>query len=94
MLTPLLAHVCFFHFNDTCSLNSNGSTKFLESLLSLILFQKADLALLLECYVVTGMFPKEFTSKSASQNIYFLTYHVVSPKPERQKPHTHYFSDV
>jgi hypothetical protein len=28
----------FFHFSDTCSLGSNGSTKFLKSLLSLIPF--------------------------------------------------------
>jgi hypothetical protein len=28
----------FLYFSDTCSLGSNGSTKFLESLLSLILF--------------------------------------------------------
>jgi hypothetical protein len=53
MLTPPLPHVCFFHFSDTCSLGSlgsNGSTKFLESLLSLIPFQRADPTLVLECY--------------------------------------------
>jgi hypothetical protein len=50
MLTPLLPHVCFFHFSDTCNLGSNGSTKFLESLLTLIPFQRADPALVLECY--------------------------------------------
>jgi hypothetical protein len=53
MLTPPLSHVCFFYFSDTCnlgSLGSNGSTKFLESLLSLIPFQRADPALVLECY--------------------------------------------
>jgi hypothetical protein len=38
MLTLPLPHVCFFHFSDTCSLGSNGSTKFLESLLFFILF--------------------------------------------------------
>jgi hypothetical protein len=48
MLTPSLPHV---HFSDTCSLGSNGSTKFLESLLSLIPFQRAGPALVLECYV-------------------------------------------
>jgi hypothetical protein len=48
--TPLLPHVCFFHFSDTCSLGSNGSTKILESLLSLIPFQRAHPALVLECY--------------------------------------------
>jgi hypothetical protein len=31
MLIPLLPHMHFFHFNDTCYLNPNGSTKFLES---------------------------------------------------------------
>jgi hypothetical protein len=51
MLTPPLPHVCFFHFSDTCSLGSNGSTKFLEPVLSLIPFQRADPALVLECYV-------------------------------------------
>jgi hypothetical protein len=51
MLTPPLPHVCFFHFSDTYSLGSNGSTKLLESLLSLIPFLRADLALVLECYV-------------------------------------------
>jgi hypothetical protein len=51
MLTPPLPHVCFFHFTDTRSLGSNGSTKFLESLLSFIPFQRADSALILECYV-------------------------------------------
>jgi hypothetical protein len=51
MLTPPLPHVCFFHFSDTCSLGSNGSTKFLELLLSLIPFQRADPALVLKCYV-------------------------------------------
>jgi hypothetical protein len=35
MLTP--PRVCFFYFSDTCSLGSNGFTKFLESLLSLAL---------------------------------------------------------
>jgi hypothetical protein len=29
MRTPLLPHACFFHFSDTCSLGSNGSTKIL-----------------------------------------------------------------
>jgi hypothetical protein len=53
MLTPPLPHVHFFHFSDTCSLGSNGFTKFLALLLSLIPFQRADLAdlLVLECYV-------------------------------------------
>jgi hypothetical protein len=51
MLTPPLPHTCFFHFSDTCSLDSNRSTKFLESMLSLIPFWKAGLALVLECYV-------------------------------------------
>jgi hypothetical protein len=50
MFTPLLPHVCFFHFSDTCSLGSNGYIKFLESLLTLIPFQRADPALVLECY--------------------------------------------
>jgi hypothetical protein len=52
MLTPSLPHV---HFSDTCSLislGSNGSTKFLESLLSLIPFQRPGLALVQECYAV------------------------------------------
>jgi hypothetical protein len=40
----------FFHFSDTCNLGSNGSTKILESLLSLIPFWKATLALVLESY--------------------------------------------
>jgi hypothetical protein len=30
MLTPLLPHMHFFHFSDTCYLGSKGSTKFLE----------------------------------------------------------------
>jgi hypothetical protein len=51
MLTPPLPHACFFHFSDTCSLGSNGSTKFLESMFSLILFWRAGPALVLECYV-------------------------------------------
>jgi hypothetical protein len=38
MLIPPLPHACFFHFSDKCSLGSNGSTKFLESMLSLIPF--------------------------------------------------------
>ena len=56
MLTPSLPHV---HFNDTCSLislGSNGSTKFLESLLSLIPFQRASPALVLECYEAHKIF--------------------------------------
>jgi hypothetical protein len=50
MFTPPLPHACFFQFSDTCSLGSNGSTKFLESMLSLILFWRAGPALVLECY--------------------------------------------
>jgi hypothetical protein len=42
MLTPPLPHAHFFHFSDTCSLDSNGSTKFLASMWSLIPFQRAD----------------------------------------------------
>jgi hypothetical protein len=38
MLIPSLPHVYFFHFSDTCSLGSNGSIKFLESLLFFIRF--------------------------------------------------------
>jgi hypothetical protein len=53
MLTPSLPHVHFFHFSDTCSLGSNGSTKFLESLLSLIPFERAGPLLVLECYAYT-----------------------------------------
>jgi hypothetical protein len=34
MLTPPLPHVHVFHFSDTCSLGSTGSTKFLASMLS------------------------------------------------------------
>jgi hypothetical protein len=45
-----MPHACFYHYSDTCSLGSNGSTKFLESLLSLIPFWRADPALVLECY--------------------------------------------
>jgi hypothetical protein len=55
ILTLSLPHV---HFSDTCSLislGSNGSTKFLESLLSLIPFQRAGPALVLECYVGQGV---------------------------------------
>jgi hypothetical protein len=47
---PPLPHACFFHFSDTCSLGSNGSTKFLESTLPLIPFWRAGPALVLECY--------------------------------------------
>jgi hypothetical protein len=36
MHTPPLPHACFFHFNDTCSLGSNRSTEFLESMLSFL----------------------------------------------------------
>jgi hypothetical protein len=53
MLTPSLSHVHFFHFSDTCNhvvFGSNGSINFLESLLSLIPFQRAGPALVLECY--------------------------------------------
>jgi hypothetical protein len=50
MLTPSLPHACFFHFSDTCSFGSNGSTKFLKSMLSLIPFWRAGPALVLECY--------------------------------------------
>jgi hypothetical protein len=50
MLTPPLPHACFFYFSDTCSLGSNGSTKFLESMLPLIPFRRAAPALVLECY--------------------------------------------
>jgi hypothetical protein len=45
-----LPRACFFHFSDTYSLGSNDSIKFLESLLSLIPFQRAGPALVLECY--------------------------------------------
>ena len=31
MLIPSFPHMYFFHFNDTCYLDSNGATKFLES---------------------------------------------------------------
>jgi hypothetical protein len=58
MFTPSLPHL---HFSDTCSLiniGSNGSTKFLESLLSLIPFQRAGPALVLECYGVNFITPK------------------------------------
>jgi hypothetical protein len=55
MFTPPLPHVCFFHFSDTCSLGYNGSTKILESLLSLIPFLRADPALVLECYVTQNL---------------------------------------
>ena len=51
MLTPPLPYAHFFHFNDTRSLGSNGSTKFFASMLYLIRFQRADPALVLECYV-------------------------------------------
>jgi hypothetical protein len=57
MFTHPLPYACFFHFIDTCSLGSNGSTKFLESMLSLIPFWRASPALVLECYeVVEGGF--------------------------------------
>jgi hypothetical protein len=32
MLIPSLPHMYFFHFSDTCYLDSNGSTKILESI--------------------------------------------------------------
>jgi hypothetical protein len=56
MLNPSLPHVQFFHFSDTCSLGSNGSTKFLKSLLSLIPFERAGPALVLKCYVPVPCF--------------------------------------
>jgi hypothetical protein len=42
-LTPSLSYMHFFHFNDTCTLNSNGFTKFYKSLLSLIPFWRLAL---------------------------------------------------
>jgi hypothetical protein len=50
--TPSLSHTYFSHFGDTSNLGSNGFTKLKESLLSLIPFWKAILALVLECYKV------------------------------------------
>ena len=50
MLTSLLPHVCFFHFSDACNLGSNGSIKFLESMLSFIPIQRADPTLFPKCY--------------------------------------------
>jgi hypothetical protein len=41
----------FIFFSDPCELGSNGSTKFYESLLSLIPKWRAPLALILECYI-------------------------------------------
>jgi hypothetical protein len=52
MLTPPLPHVCFYYFIDSSSLGSNGSTKFLESLLSLTLFWMAGPTLVVECFAI------------------------------------------
>jgi hypothetical protein len=56
MFTSSLPYIHFFHFSDTYSLGSNGSTKFLESLLSLIPFERAGPVLVLECYVMRCCF--------------------------------------
>jgi hypothetical protein len=50
MLIPSLPHMHFFLFSDTCYLGSNGSTKFLESRLSLIPSWRVVLVVVLECY--------------------------------------------
>jgi hypothetical protein len=50
LITPSLPHVHFFHFSVTCSLGFNDSIKFLESLFSLIPFERAGPTLVLECY--------------------------------------------
>jgi hypothetical protein len=71
MLTPPLSHACFFHFSDTCSLGSNGSTKFLESMLSLISFWRAGLALVLECYVPLKLAVSLFRGFGTLENVAF-----------------------
>jgi hypothetical protein len=48
-----LPHIHFSHFDDTCNLGSNDSTKLKESFLFFIPFWRAVLALVLECYVDT-----------------------------------------
>jgi hypothetical protein len=50
MLTPPMPHACFLYFSDTCNLGSNGSTKFLESMLFFIPFWRAGPTLVLEYY--------------------------------------------
>ena len=84
MLTPPLPHAHSFHSSDTCSLDFNGSTKFWASMLSLISFQMADPALVLECYagmerVNSGEMDKNATHKkmtkcSTSNTVAFLIY--------------------
>jgi hypothetical protein len=69
MLTPLLPHMFCSHFGDTCNLGFNGSTKLKESLLSLIPFWRATLALVLECYVQ----PKIYTSTFFSYVNYYAS---------------------
>jgi hypothetical protein len=45
-----LTCIHFLFFSDTCMLDSNGSTKFLESLTFFNTKQGATIALVLECY--------------------------------------------
>jgi hypothetical protein len=55
MLIPLLPHMHFFHFDDTCYLGSNGSTKFLEFIIAFDSFLKAVIALVLDCYATSAI---------------------------------------
>jgi hypothetical protein len=80
MLTPLLPHVCFFHFSDTCSLGFHGSTKFWESSLSLIPFQRANLALVLECYGLLRMATNILFNFSIKKITFSLHLQLKSPK--------------
>jgi hypothetical protein len=51
MFIPSLPHIHFSYFDYICNLGSNGSSKLKGSLLFLIPFWRAALALILECYV-------------------------------------------
>ena len=50
MFTPSLPHIHFFHFSNTCYLGSNGSTKFLDSIVVFIPFRRANLAVVPKSY--------------------------------------------
>ena len=72
MLTFSLIRIHFFLFSDTCMVGFNGSTKFQESMLSLIPKQRAILTFVLNCYVqiynrhLTNYGPKKVQKSSTT----------------------------
>jgi hypothetical protein len=48
MFTPSMPHMHFFHFCETCNLDSNSSTKILGTIVVFYSFWRATLALVLE----------------------------------------------